>query len=272
MAAVIWIIVSVLATSAATALILRLPARLTALLFLALPILVSPPWRLHTLDASIFTLVKMYSVAVGAAYILMLKFTGWAERPLGRILIWGLLAVNILEASVAELAEGGYVNGGAGLLLVMAQSSPRTIRVDRQAPRRDVCYPVSGLWVAGYTLWNFSFVYCRNSHGVIGAFAGLAVIHLLAPLVTMRGRSELYIQSRAIALALVVGLRIAAPHPPYLYLTPDWYVPAVGSVLSAVSLLLAGCLAWRSIARAMTRTAALLGPRTGRGAESMPGQ
>jgi hypothetical protein len=248
-----WILLSVLATSAGTALGLRLPARLAAPLFLLLPLLVSPPWLLPTMDVSIFTLVKMYSAAVAAAYVLTLKFTRWAERPLGRIVAWGLLAGNILEASIAQLAQGGYVNAVAGLLLVLAQPPPRTIRVDLQAPRRDVCYPLSGLWVAAYTLWDFTFVYCRNSHGGIGASAGLAMIHLVAPLVTMRGRSELYIQSRAVALALVLIVRMAAPHPPYMYLTPDWYMPAVGSALSAVSLLLAGGVAWRAIRQALSQ-------------------
>jgi hypothetical protein len=253
----------VLATVVITEAVWRLPPRVAVLGFLILPVLALPLWVARASDASTFTFVKIYSVALGAAYVHALKITTWVERPWGRLVAFVLLAGNILEASVAELAQGGYANAFAGLLLILVQASPATFRVEPRGPGKDLVYPLGGLWVAGYSLWNFTFLYGRDSHGKIGVFAGLAVIHLLGPLLAMRGRSDLFIQSRAIGLMFVLALRMSLPYPPFLYLSTGWYIPAVATVLRVASLALAVALVVQSVARAR------LGGRAGNGLEHL---
>lgn len=194
---------------------------------------------------SFFSLLKVASVALGAAYVHALRLTRWSERPLGRALVPAILAANILEAVVAEAAEGKLVNAAAGVLLVVALPSPATVSVRGGGLR----YPLGGLWVAGYTLWNFTFVYGRDSHGGTGAFAALAVVHLLSPLLASRGAADRYIEARAFALTPLAVLRVIVPHPPFVQLSPHWYSPTVAGALRLASLALAAAVALHAASR-----------------------
>lgn len=250
MATITWIIVAGLATLAFLAAVDRLPPAWTMVGFLAVaPIALF--FRSTGADrASVFSLIKMGAVAAGAAYIQGAKITRWTERPAGRAVGFAILAANILEAAGAEAAQGGFVNSAAGLLLVLTQAAPSTIHVSRGEDRTHLRYPVGGLWVAAYVAWNFAFLYGRNSHGVYASYAAMAVVHLGAPLVAMRGQSDLFVQYRAFALTLMVLLRVTVPYPPFVALSAHWYDPAIAAVLRAISLALALCVAAQAITRA----------------------
>ena len=59
----------------------------------------------------------------------------------------------------------------------------------------------------------------------IPQFAAIALVHLGAPLLLMRGNASLYLQYRPYTLAPVVMVGIFASGPPWLYLVPEWYAP-----------------------------------------------
>jgi hypothetical protein len=248
MPTLIWIAAMVLATVLFVEIVRRIPPALGVVVFLLVtPIALS--LRFTGIDkASLFSLVKVGSVAIGSAYALALLLTRWGEHPAGRAVVHALLAINILEAVVAEAVQGKLINAAAGVLLVLAQASSSSVFVERQGAAPGLRYPLGGFWVAGYTLWNFTFVYGREDHGVTGAFAALAVVHLLASLLAMRGESARYIESRAFALTPMVVLRVVAPYPPFLMLSSDWYSPAVAGALRIASLALAAGLAARALA------------------------
>ena len=147
---------------------------------------------------------------------------------MGRGVAWAILAGNVLEAVVAEAAQGRLVdmiNAAAGVLLILSQPAPGGMRVAPRDAGGDFRYPL-GLWIAAYTLWNFTFLYGRESPGGIGASAGFGVIHLVAPLIAMRGDSELWIQARGFALTVLVAVHVGLPHPPFDY---SLELPSVGT-------------------------------------------
>jgi Family of unknown function (DUF5692) len=247
----VWIVATVLAALVFVEIVRRLPPAVGLVGFLLVaPLSLCFPFT-GADEGSLFSFVKVASAAVGAAYIQALKITRWADHPLGRAVAFGLLAVNILEAVVAEAAQGGFVNAAAGLLLILTQASPGAVGVAPREAGRDFSYRLGGPWIAAYTLWNFTFVYGRvEVHGATGAFAAMAVVHLLGPLLASRRASELWLQARAFVLTPIVALRVVAPYPPYLCLSPGWYVPAVAGALRIGGLTLAGYVAVQAFARA----------------------
>lgn len=249
MSVVVWIALASLLTLAFVKLVDRLPAAVGIAGFvLAAPVALL--LRSTGSDqASLFSLLKMALVAMGAAYVRATTITRWTERPAGRAVGYAILAANIVEAAGAEAAQGGWVNAAAGLALVLTQARPHTIHTATEGGRTEFRYPLGGLWLAAYTAWNFAFLYGRESHGVRGSYAALAVVHLGVPLLAMGGRSERYIAFRASALTLAVAVRVVAPFPPFLVLSSGWYRPDVAMALQGVSAALAAAVVasrWRA--------------------------
>lgn len=239
--ALAWTAAAVLAVIGIIEVVRRLPPQVGLALFLGLPLLATPLW-LRDADAPIFSVVKVYSVCAGAAYMEALKLTRWTDHRWARLLAYLLLALNILEAVVADLVGASAINAVAGAILVLTQAYPDAITVERDTPRRDLRYPLGGWWVAAYTLWNFAFV-----HGHAPTFTAFAAVHLSAPILACRGRADLWLQARVIGLAALMMLRMSAPRPPYLHLVQGWRSPAAASALHAASLALAIFVAWRSL-------------------------
>jgi len=145
-----------------------------------------PLWLVRVTDASLFTWVKLYSVILGTTYLLALKMSRRGDtnrREDDRLRHPG---GKYLEAALAELAQGGYVNAVVGLVLILTQAPPGAVRVDRDAPRATcgIRSVASGSRpTSSGTLPSLR----REIQGVRGVFAGFAAIHLLAPLLAMRG-------------------------------------------------------------------------------------
>jgi hypothetical protein len=188
-------------------------------------------------------------VTLFAAYMRSLRITRWDLRPAGRAVVFLFVAVNISEAVVAEALQKGYVNALVGVALIATLALPSTVRIDRASPLQDLVYPLGGLWVACYTVWNFTFVYGRASHGQYSLYAALAVIHLGSSLLAMRGRSDLYMESRATTLSIAGAVRLCFPWPPLFYRSEGWFVKELEWALCAVGALLASVLVWQSITK-----------------------
>jgi len=254
-----WIVAATLAATLCAEAIRRLPPRVGALLFVAIPLAATPLWLTFS-DTPLFSFTKVYSICAGLVYIELLKATRWSERQAARLAGYLLLAINILEAVVADAVKLNAVNAAAGVLLVLAQAYPGAITVDRDSFRRDLRYQLGGWWVAAYTVWNFAFVY-----GCVPSFAAFALVHLAAPILACRGRSELWLQARVAVLSVMMIVRMSAPNPPFLYLVPHWYSPPVATALHVASLGMAIVVAARSF-REARRTGVrrdLLGSSTG---------
>ena len=177
-----------------------------------------------------FTWVKAASLMVGIAWLHALRFTRLGERDWGRFGMWLILAVNILEAAVADLACGSPVNAACGLALVATMPGWRTIRVVRSG--RALEWPVGVAWAVAYTLWNFTFVYGFYFETISDHFAALGV-----PLVWLMVRPALWFQARAYVLSLYAMMilfwhEVLGMAWPASAVAPD---PAVHSWLSAAT-------------------------------------
>ncbi len=166
-----------------------------------------------------FRWVKTFSVLVPTALILGLgRLAHSGERA--RIwelfrknwVLWALYAVlglNILEASLKDLALGNYFNGISGFILIV------TIPLFKSKGRRDGWAFSKGkpydmlaytdpIWNFLYTTWNIAFVYAENP-----GYAASSLCILLAaeiyPLI--KRRPELYVQARAYTLAVHILIR-----------------------------------------------------------------
>lgn len=89
-----------------------------------------------------------------------------------------------------------------------------------------------------------------------GEWAAFALIHLIVPLVLIRGDAELYIQARAYSLTLLMMLAVTLPYPPFLFFVGDWHNPLVAQILRFASLALASVVLIRSIRKSMAQSKA----------------
>jgi hypothetical protein len=146
------------------------------------------------------------------------------------------LTVNILEAVAAEAQTAVSANFFAGLVLLLGVPGPSSIGAPTPG-RVDFRYDLTWLWILAYTIWNFAFVYGTAAPGdPKGNGAGLAVVHLVVPLLFARGAADRWMAGRMFALCLTF-ISVPTSHSPYD--TSHWYDPTVASVFGVAALALA---------------------------------
>lgn len=156
------------------------------------------------LELQAFTWVKVLTLAVSVQVILWLPRAGdRARRHLSRALA-AILALNILEAVVADALAGLWVNAAAGLSLIATMRGPAHVTVGPAAGRPAVRYDLPWSWILAYSLWNLTVV-CGHypSHWLDHA----AVLTMpLAVAVAARDR-RLWLEARGFSLGLyAVGI------------------------------------------------------------------
>lgn len=216
--------------------------------FAALPLLLTPLWARQ--DHATFMWFKVYSVQVGAAWVLALRRTALRERAWARATLCGVLAVNILEAVVYDGLHGRYVNALAGVALVAAIPSPRRVRV---LPDGDLSLPLDRAWVLGYTIWNLAFLFMA-----FPAYAAIQASIMLPPLALGLWSPERWMQVRSYTFASHMLLAFSRWDLFSPYERPLWPAASVG--------------AWMQLAAAATCAAALAtarGALRNRGASSV---
>jgi len=124
--------------------------------------------------------------------------------------LYGVLGLNILEASLKDIAIGNYFNAICGFILIV------TIPLFKSKRKKKVGWEISDkkpgdllvytdpMWNFLYTTWNIAFVYAENP-----GFAASSVCILLAaelyPLI--KRRPELYVTARVYTLAMHILIR-----------------------------------------------------------------
>jgi hypothetical protein len=208
----------------------------------------------HAPDA--FIPLKLLSVAAALFFFWVVRFHGEGGSRGAKWAIVLLLAINILEAVLAETFDlvtggadrtlGGHpLNLWAGLLVMGMVRGPDHMEVSHDEERR-FSYQLGWDWILAYSLWNFVFIYgSRPPDAVAGALAGAAVLHLGAPLIAAAGAASRWLELRALVLLWVVACALAAPHPPFILDTSALYSRALADVLSVASGLLATVVFWR---------------------------
>lgn len=210
----------------------RLPGRVGLFVGPALVLLIGGSWVLAGVGTP-FTFAKLVSVA-GALCLTVWACEDWPGSR-SRWLVWALittLAVNILEAVIAESLTAFSMNLVAGVLLLPGIPGPAGWRVTAREQRGlSMEVDLGWLWIAAYTVWNFAFVYGTAAPGhPLGEGALLALLHLVVPLLLTRGRAERWMQSRMLALLFCFLSTIGTAASPVdgTHLHRSWIASSLG--------------------------------------------
>jgi len=190
-----------------------------AAIFWLLALLTFPLW-FSQLDGW-FRWAKTFSVLLPTALVLGLSRVSHIENKMGYWwsafrkdwvlwFLYGILGLNILEASLKDLALGNYFNAISGAILIV------TIPIVKSRKSKKVGWKISSkkpgdllvytdpMWNFLYTTWNIAFVFGENP-----GYAASSICILLAaelyPII--KRRPELYVISRVYTLALHILIR-----------------------------------------------------------------
>ena len=184
------------------------------LVFFVVP-LFGLPWIIKNMEAhfngDLFLYAKIYSVAVGALFMFMGRFTKFGETKWYGLTLYTVLAINILEAMIKDSVGGHYLNAISGLLVILTAPMPHTYGVRKHENGVvDNTAHYTRPWILLYTFWNLTFVY--NAYNLIWP---IHIALLGAPLlITGLWRPEIWIMGRVFTLG---------PHVVFRYLYFPFY-------------------------------------------------
>lgn len=154
------------------------------------------------------------AIIVGLARIANFeKREGWWKAFRKDWVLWslyGVLGLNILEASLKDLALGNYFNAASGFILIVTiplfkskKTKKRGWAFSKEKPGDLLAY-TDPIWNFLYTTWNIAFVFAENP-----GFAASSLCILLAaelyPII--KKRPELYVTARVYTLAIHILIR-----------------------------------------------------------------
>ncbi len=189
-----------------------------AAIFWVLSLFTFPLWSAQ-LDGW-FRWVKTISVLVPTALIVgparianFEKLRGWWNIFRKDWVLWVLYAVlglNILEATIKDFVLHNYLNGTVGAILILtmplfkyAGKKANGWEFSKEAPGDLIAF-TSPMWNFLYTTWNIAFIYSENPGFAASSLAILLAAELY-PII--KKRPELYVTSRVYTIAIHVLIR-----------------------------------------------------------------
>ena len=166
-----------------------------------------------------FGWVKVVSALVGVYGFMLIRFTKLGEKKFASYFPVAILAINISEAVYREfqvyatyktltedaagvLVLGGtwnILNGLAGILTIVTLTGFVGIRVSKDRSRDMIWPDMTWMYIVGYTLWNYAYVYnCISTRSMYAGF-GILLAAIIAEYVFKRGA---WLQHRAQILSL----------------------------------------------------------------------
>lgn len=166
-----------------------------------------------------FGWVKVISALIGVYGFLLIRFTDLGKRKFAYYFPVAILSLNIAEAVYRELqvfamypsasidASGILVQGGfwnilnavAGILCIVTLTGFVGIKVSNDQSKDMIWPDMTWLYIVGYTIWNFTYVYnCLSTRSM---YAGLTILTaaLIAELFLKQGA---WLQHRAQTLSM----------------------------------------------------------------------
>lgn len=143
-------------------------------------------------------------------------------------ILYVVLNVNIIEASLADLEMGNYFNAISGFILCITIPLPtRHWRIGRNDGKNTFAELIADLplaWCLLYVTWNAAFVYAENT----GFFASSLCI-LIAPelWIMYHKRVDLWLMGRIYTLALHILIRSGFDIFSPLMDSSSWFNPQV---------------------------------------------
>ncbi len=166
-----------------------------------------------------FAWVKVVSALAGVYGFMLIRFTKLGEKKFAAYFPAAILSLNIAEAVYRELevyttyktltvdAGGVLVLGGpwnlfnaiAGILTIVTLTGFVGVRVSRDKTRDMIWPDMTWMYVVGYTLWNYAYVYnCISTRSMYAGF-GILIAAVIAEYVFKRGA---WLQHRAQILSI----------------------------------------------------------------------
>ena len=168
-----------------------------------------------------FGWVKVISALIGVWGFMLIRYTKLGKTKFAAFFPVSILAINIAEAVYREFQvfqvykvmevdlSGVVVLGGtwnilnaiAGILCIVTLTGFVGIRVSKDKSKDMVWPDMTWMYIIGYTLWNFAYVYnCISTRSMYAGFSILGAA-LIAEFVFKRGA---WLQHRAQILAIYV--------------------------------------------------------------------
>lgn len=166
-----------------------------------------------------FGWVKVVSALLGVYGFMLIRFTKLGKSKFAVIYPISILSINIIEAVYRELeifmqyktlqvdAGGILVLGGtwnilnaiAGIICIITLTGFAGIKVSKDKSKDMIWPDMTWIYIVGYTLWNFAYVYnCISTRSMYAGFAILTSA-IIAEFIFKRGA---WLQHRAQTLAL----------------------------------------------------------------------
>ncbi len=200
-----------------------------------------------------FGWVKVVSALIGVYGFMLIRFTKLGEKKFAAIFPAAILSINIAEAVYREFqvfatyktltvdAGGIMVMGGtwnilnaiAGILTILTLTGFVGIRVSKDKSRDMIWPDMTWMYVIGYTLWNYAYVYnCISTRSLYAGF-GILIAAVIAEYMFKRGA---WLQHRAQILSLyaMFSLSVDFQAASYFKVLPT-YTESGLMTLSAVS-------------------------------------
>lgn len=166
-----------------------------------------------------FGWIKVISALIGVWGFLLIRFTKLGEKKFAIYFPVTILSLNIAEAIYREfevfatykvmetdlggiLIQGGVwniLNAIAGILCIVTLTGFMGVRVSKDKSRDMVWPDMTWMYIVGYTLWNFAYVYNCISTRSMYAGVGILLAALIAEFVFKKG---VWLQHRAQILSL----------------------------------------------------------------------
>ena len=166
-----------------------------------------------------FGWVKVVSALVGVYGFMLIRFTKLGEKKFAAYFPAAILSINIAEAVYREFEvfatyktltvdAGGItvmggpwniLNGIAGILTIVTLTGFVGIRVSKDKSRDMIWPDMTWMYVIGYTIWNYAYVYNNISTRSLYAGFGILIAAVIAEYVFKRGA---WLQHRAQILSL----------------------------------------------------------------------
>lgn len=136
------------------------------------------------------------------------KLWDMCRKPAAIWFLYGILFLNIMEATVKDFSTGHLFNAMCGFLLCVTIPFPMKFWKIDTAGKGELLAYTTAFWNFAYTTWNMCFVYGESPQ----YFAASVCILLAAEIYPLiKGRPELYITARIYTLAAHLLIRACVP-------------------------------------------------------------
>lgn len=201
----------------------RRSKKISLLVFCVIPVILAMGVAIGILGSPTgktwFGWVKVVSALAGVYGFMLIRFTKFGGKRFAAIFPFAILSLNIAEAVYRELEvfstyktltvdPGGILivggvwnifNAIAGILCIVTLTGFAGIRVSKDKTKDMVWPDMTWMYIIGYTLWNYAYVYnCISTRSMYAGF-GILLAALIAEYVFKRGA---WLQHRAQILSI----------------------------------------------------------------------